>query len=64
MQSVLVDGALTNLFSVLCVLTEVLSQVHAKGEKAFNNFRFGTFSGRFPSDGAASRAVKGLKCIV
>ena len=28
--------------------------------KGFNNFEFGTFIGRFPSDGAASVAVKWL----
>ena len=27
---------------------------------SLNEFRFGTFVGRFPSDGAASMAVKGL----
>ena len=27
---------------------------------SLNDFKFGTFIGRFPSDGAASMAVKGL----
>ena len=31
-----------------------------KEEKGLNDFKFGTFGGRFPSDGAASMAVKGL----
>ena len=39
---------------------EILSPAHAKGEKSLNDFKFGTFAGRFPSDGAASMAVKGL----
>ena len=29
--------------------------------KIFNDFKFGTFIGRFPNDGGASMAVKGLK---
>ena len=29
--------------------------------KIFNGFKFGTFTGRFPNDGGASMAVKGLK---
>ena len=29
--------------------------------KGFNDFKFGTFIGRFPSDRAASMALKGLK---
>ena len=33
------------------------SRVHAKG---FNGFKFGTFIGRFSSDGSASVAEKGL----
>ena len=34
----------------------------SEGKEGVNNFKFGTFIGLFPSDGAASRvAVKGLK---
>ena len=29
-------------------------------QKSFNGFKFGTLIGRFPSDSAASMAVKGL----
>ena len=54
------DGPITNLPSVLCILIKVLSCAHAKGEKGFNDFEFGTFMGRFQSVGAASMAVKGL----
>lgn len=54
------DGPLTNLLSTLCVLTELLLRVHTKGEKGLNNFKLGTFSGRFPSYDAASMAMKGL----
>ena len=58
----IVDGSVTTLLSLLCILTEVLSRAHAKGQtKSPNDFRFGTPTGRFPSDGAASMAVKGLK---
>ena len=54
------DGPLTNLLSTLRVLTEVLLRVQTKGKRGLNNFKFGTFSGRFPSDGDANMAVKGL----
>ena len=33
-------------------------------EGSLNAFRFGTFTGRFPSDGSASMAVKGLNTNV
>ena len=32
------------------------------GDLDLDDFKFGTFTGRFPSDGAASMAVKGLIC--
>ena len=32
-----------------------------RGGKSLNDFKFGTFIGRFPSDGAASMAEKGLR---
>ena len=32
-----------------------------KGGKSLNDFYFGTFTGRSPSDGEASLAMKGLK---
>ena len=47
-----------NIFSILCSLIEILSLVHAK-EGSLNGFKFGTFIGRFLSDGRASRAVTG-----
>ena len=31
-----------------------------RGKKGLNDFKFGTFIGRFPSDGTVSVAVKGL----
>ena len=58
------DGPITDLLSVLCVLVEVLSRAHAKREKSLNGFKFGTSTGRFSSDVAASTAVKGLKAAV
>ena len=54
------DGLITNLFSVLCILTEVLSRAHAKEEKSLNNFKFGIFIGTFSSDDVTSIAIKGL----
>ena len=57
----LFDGPVTNLLSILCILVEVLSRVHAKSGKSLNDFKFGTSTGRFSSDGAISRAVKRLR---
>ena len=54
------DGPITDLLSTLCILIEVLSCVCVKGRKGLNGFRFGTFVGRFLSDGATGMAVKGL----
>ena len=41
-------------------MIEVLPRADTKEGKSRNDFKFGTFTGRFPSDGAASMAVKGL----
>ena len=50
-------GPATNLLSVLSVLMDGFSRVHAKrAEKASNDFKFD----RFPSDGAAGMTVQGL----
>ena len=57
------DGPVTSLLSTLCILIEILSPAHAKGEKSLNDFKFGTFTGCFPSDGAASMGVNGLKSV-
>ena len=54
------DGTTTSLHSILCTLIEILLCAHVKGKIGFNNFKFGTFNGRFKSDSAASMAVKGL----
>ena len=35
-----------------------------RGPKSLNGFRFGTFIGRFPSDGVGSMVVKGLMGLV
>ena len=53
-------GPIANVLSMLCVSVEVLSRAHEKGKKVLNDFRFCTFIGRFPSDGATSMAAKGL----
>ena len=53
----ILDGPVTDLLSVLCILVEVPSRAHAKRAKSLDDFKFG----RFSSDGAASTAVKGLK---
>ena len=54
------DSPVTNLLSILCILIDISSRAHAKGKKDLNVFKFGTFVGRFPSDGETSMAVKGL----
>ena len=54
------DGPITNLLSVLCIVAEILSRAHAKWEESVNDFKFGTFIGRFLNDSAANMAVKGL----
>ena len=55
------DGPITNLLSVLSSLIEILFMYSREGvKKSYNVFKFGTFIGRFPSDSAASMAVKGL----
>ena len=51
-------GPVTNLLSILCILTEIFSRAHAR---SLNDLKFGTFIGCFGSDSAASRAVEGLK---
>ena len=53
-----------DLLPVLCILIEILSRTHAQGEKSLNEFKFGTFIVRFPSDGPACSAVKGIKNYV
>ena len=53
-------GPITNLLSILSILIYIFSRAHAKGGKSHNDFKFGTLTGSFPSDGAASKAVKGL----
>ena len=60
------DGPVTNLFSILCILIEIFSRVHAKvgggsgGGRIFNDFKLGTLIGRFSNDGVA---VKGLNAF-
>ena len=49
----------TNVLSILCSLIEFLSRAHAK-ERNLNDFKFGTFIGRFLNGGAANMAEKGL----
>ena len=56
----IVDGPITDLLSIVCSFKEVLSLAHAKVEKCLSGFKFGIFIGRFPSDGEATMAVKGL----
>ena len=71
------DGPVTNLLSIVRILMEIHSRAHTpKGAKqamtstptltqllnyVLNGFQFGTFIGRFPSDGAANTAVNELK---
>ena len=58
------DGPTTNLLLILCILIEVLSCAHVKGEKSLNDFKFGTLIDCLPSDGMTSMAVKGLKATL
>ena len=59
------DGPITNLLSILSILIEILFMYSREGvKKGFNVFKFGTFIGRFPSDGTAGVAVKGLIQII
>ena len=53
------DGPISNLLLILCILIEIFSRAHALGG-SLNDFKFGTFIDNFQSDGAASKAVKGL----
>ena len=55
------DSPVTNLLSVIRILIEIISRAHAKGGESLRGFKFGTFVGRFLSDGAASMAVEGLR---
>ena len=62
LQNSIFDGPVTNLLSVLGILLGFLFTCsYAKGGKAVNDFKLGTFVGCFQSDGAESMAVKGLK---
>ena len=54
------DGPTATLLSILYILIDILSCTPPKGKKGLSDFTFGTFIGRFQSDGAASMAVKGL----
>ena len=59
------DGPFTNLLAIPCILIELFSRARAKGGKKLNDFKFGSFIGRFPSDGAAckhgSERVNGMQ---
>jgi len=59
-----VDSPIRNLLLVLCILIEILSRAQTKGKRDLNDFKFGTFFGRFPNDSAGSMAVKGLSTAV
>ena len=55
-------GPIRNLRSLLCFLIEILSRVHAKaGGGGCLMITSLAFIGRFPNDGAAIMAVKGLR---
>ena len=55
----LIGLIITNLLSVLCIFVAVLSPAHVKRGKSLDDFK----TGRFSSDDAASRAVKGLRQV-
>ena len=56
------DGPVANLLLIIRILIEILSRAHAEdGKQSLHNFQIWRFSiGRFPCDGTASVAVKGL----
>ena len=54
------DNPTTNPLSILNILIEIFSRADAKWGKSLNDYKFGTFIGRFPYDGAESMAMKGL----
>ena len=55
------DGPVRNPLSVRYIFIAFPSRAHAKGWKKQNDFKLDTSGGHFPSDRAASMAVKGLK---
>ena len=55
----ILDGPVTNLLSVLCILVEVLSRAQVTRGESLNLSNLAV--GSFLSDGAESTAVKGLK---
>ena len=57
-------GPITDLLSVLSALIDVILSVHAKGQNSLNDLKCGTFTGRFPIDGATSMAGKGLNSLL
>ena len=73
MQTVYLFDGLKIYFQILCILIEVKRTSvlmgrwgggggrGGRGGGRLHDFKFGTFICRFPSDGAASKAVKGLK---
>ena len=59
-ENSMLDGPVTNLLSILCILLEILSPSHWKIGKSRNDFKFGSFVGRFPSNTLASMTMIGL----
>ena len=58
----ILDGPVTILLSVLCILVKSFHVLRRRGGKAFMiSFKFGTSIGCFSIDGAVSTAMKGLK---
>ena len=43
LNSIIFDGPITKLLSILCILIEILSCARVKGQKSLNGFKFGTF---------------------
>ena len=54
------DGTVTNLLPILCINRNPFTGSCEGGKTSLNGFKFGTFIGSFPRDGAASMAVNGL----
>ena len=58
------DCPATNLLSIECIVWKSIYVLIRRGKTSLHGFQFVTFTGRFPTDQAASVAVKGLRSCV
>ena len=59
----ILNGPIKKSLSVLGIVIKTFSHARVKGQTGLNGFTFGTFIGRFSSDGAESMAVKELMAV-